>query len=123
MAHRAPIVFGPVPSRRLGRSLGINHVLGKTCTYSCVYCQVGRTRRLSITRQVFRSTAAIDRAVGRRLDCAAAAGERIDYLSFVTTGEPTLDISLGKTIRRLISRRRTGFRSRSTRPPSPRGGV
>lgn len=40
------IAFGPVPSRRLGRSLGINHIPPKICTYACVYCQVGRTLRL-----------------------------------------------------------------------------
>ena len=40
------IVFGPVPSRRLGKSLGINNIPPKGCSYSCVYCQVGRTLRL-----------------------------------------------------------------------------
>jgi wyosine [tRNA(Phe)-imidazoG37] synthetase (radical SAM superfamily) len=107
MAHSSPVVFGPVPSRRLGRSLGINHVLGKTCSYSCVYCQVGRTRRLTIERQAFRSVDTIERAVGRRLAVAVAGGERVDYLSFVTTGEPTLDIHLGDAVRRL---RRFGIR-------------
>ena len=47
------ITFGPVPSRRLGRSLGINNIPDKICTYSCVYCQLGRTRKLSVERKRF----------------------------------------------------------------------
>lgn len=47
------IVFGPVPSRRLGRSLGINNIPPKICTYSCVYCQLGRTLKLQAHRQAF----------------------------------------------------------------------
>ncbi len=47
------IAFGPVPSRRLGRSLGINNIPPKVCTYSFVYCQVGRTLNLQIERKVF----------------------------------------------------------------------
>ena len=47
------MVFGPVPSRRLGRSLGINTIPAKACSYSCVYCQVGRTTHLQMERQPF----------------------------------------------------------------------
>ena len=47
------IVFGPVPSRRLGRSLGINNIPPKACTYSCVYCQVGRTLDMQVARRAF----------------------------------------------------------------------
>ena len=47
-----PLAFGPVRSRRLGWSLGINNVPPKTCTYSCVYCQVGATDRARLQRQV-----------------------------------------------------------------------
>jgi wyosine [tRNA(Phe)-imidazoG37] synthetase (radical SAM superfamily) len=54
-------VFGPVPSRRLGRSLGINAIPAKTCSYACVYCQAGRTTRLSIRRQAFVSLEDITR--------------------------------------------------------------
>ena len=49
-------VFGPIPSRRLGQSLGINNIPPKYCTYSCVYCQVGKTINLSKDRQTFYST-------------------------------------------------------------------
>lgn len=47
------IVFGPVPSRRLGRSLGINNIPAKICTYSCAYCQVGRTVQMEVKRRSF----------------------------------------------------------------------
>ena len=45
--------YGPVPSRRLGRSLGVSPIPPKTCSYSCVYCQLGRTNRLQIERKSF----------------------------------------------------------------------
>ena len=47
------IAFGPVPSRRLGRSLGINNIPPKMCTYSCVYCQLGRTIKMQAERRAF----------------------------------------------------------------------
>ena len=47
------IVFGPVPSRRLGRSLGINNIPPKVCTYSCIYCQIGNTNKMQVGRRVF----------------------------------------------------------------------
>jgi len=47
------IAFGPVPSRRLGRSLGINSIPPKVCTYSCVYCRLGRTIKMQVDRQAF----------------------------------------------------------------------
>nr|WP_305907656.1 hypothetical protein [Methylomarinum sp. Ch1-1]MDP4520424.1 hypothetical protein [Methylomarinum sp. Ch1-1] len=47
------IVFGPVPSRRLGRSLGINNIPPKHCSYSCLYCQVGKTSQTEIAPRVF----------------------------------------------------------------------
>jgi wyosine [tRNA(Phe)-imidazoG37] synthetase (radical SAM superfamily) len=46
-------VFGPVPSRRLGRSLGVNNIPYKVCTYSCIYCQVGKAIKMQINRQEF----------------------------------------------------------------------
>lgn len=95
------LVFGPVPSRRLGRSLGINHIPPKTCSYACIYCQLGRTPRMQITRQAFHSTAQLVKAVKAKLAAAVALGEKVDYLTFVPDGEPTLDINLGDTIRAL----------------------
>lgn len=95
------IVFGPIPSRRLGRSLGINNIPPKICTYSCVYCQVGRTTKMQTKRQPFYSPEEIVEAVKQKVDQVKKAGETIDYLTFVPDGEPTLDINLGKTIRLL----------------------
>jgi wyosine [tRNA(Phe)-imidazoG37] synthetase (radical SAM superfamily) len=95
------IAFGPVPSRRLGRSLGINHIPPKVCTYSCAYCQVGRTTRLRTLRRGFRDPDQVARVVEHRLEAARRAGERVDYLTFVPDGEPTLDLGLGPMIRAL----------------------
>ena len=90
--------FGPVPSRRLGKSLGINNIPAKTCTYSCVYCQLGRTINMTTERQAFYKPEDIFREVKRKFDEALSRNERVDYLTFVPDGEPTLDINLGKAI-------------------------
>jgi len=95
------IAFGPVPSRRLGRSIGINHIPPKTCSYACVYCQVGRTSRLRTARRAFYAEDDIVADVERKVDDARAAGEPVDYLTFVPDGEPALDLSLGRVIERL----------------------
>ncbi len=93
--------FGPVPSRRLGRSLGINNIPPKSCSYSCVYCQVGRTTDMRARRKSFYPVEDICRDVEHRLRQAKATGEHVDFLTFVPDGEPTLDISLGTEIERL----------------------
>lgn len=92
------IAFGPVPSRRLGQSLGINNIPPKTCTYACVYCQLGRTKKMQIARREFYHPDEILRDVTDKVDRAREAGERIDYLAFVPDGEPTLDANLGHEI-------------------------
>ena len=92
------IAFGPVPSRRLGRSLGINNIPPKVCTYSCVYCQLGRTIKMQADRQSFYEPAEILRDVRDKVERATASGETIDYLTFVPDGEPTLDLNLGREI-------------------------
>ena len=92
------IVFGPVPSRRLGRSLGINNIPPKACSYSCVYCQVGPTKAQSIHPRTFYAPETILQAVTDRVDEARRSGEHIDYLTFVPDGEPTLDTRLGVTM-------------------------
>ncbi|MBS1202378.1 MAG: radical domain protein, partial [Chromatiaceae bacterium] len=92
------IAFGPVPSRRLGRSLGINNIPPKSCTYSCVYCQVGPTAVTETVRQAFYPPEEILRSVEDRLEALARRGEGIDWLTFVPDGEPTLDANLGETI-------------------------
>ena len=93
--------FGPVPSRRLGRSLGINNIPPKICSYTCVYCQLGRTLKMQADRQDFYKTDDICRSAQDRVTKSRAAGEVIDYLTFVPDGEPTLDINLGSEIKAL----------------------
>jgi wyosine [tRNA(Phe)-imidazoG37] synthetase (radical SAM superfamily) len=92
------ITFGPIPSRRLGQSLGINNIPPKSCSYNCIYCQVGPTKKTSTLRQNFYKPEEIYQAVKTKLDEARSKNIPIDYLSFVPDGEPTLDLGLGKTI-------------------------
>jgi wyosine [tRNA(Phe)-imidazoG37] synthetase (radical SAM superfamily) len=92
------IAFGPVPSRRLGRSLGINNIPAKVCTYSCVYCQVGRTTEMPIERRRFYDPDRILRDVRDKVEMTKEAGETVDYLTFVSDGEPTMDANLGREI-------------------------
>lgn len=92
------IAFGPVPSRRLGRSLGINNIPPKACSYSCVYCQVGPTTVTETAPRAFYPAQEILRSVEDRLEALARRGEGVDWLTFVPDGEPTLDANLGETI-------------------------
>ena len=97
------LTFGPVPSRRLGRSLGINNIPPKICTYSCIYCQLGKTSKMKIEPQVFYLPSEIFREVQDKVKKSKEKGELIDYLTFVPDGEPTLDINLGKEIKLIKS--------------------
>lgn len=99
-------IFGPVPSRRLGYSLGINHVPPKHCSYACVYCQVGRTTALEITPREFYPVEEIVNEVEEKIRECEALGQEIDYLTFVPDGEPTLDLHLAEEI---IALRQFGF--------------
>lgn len=89
------MVFGPVPSRRLGRSLGINNIPPKICTYSCIYCQLGPTFRLQAEPCAFFSPEQVYEKVSEKVKKIREIGQHIDYLSFVPDGEPTLDCHLG----------------------------
>ena len=95
------IAFGPVPSRRLGRSLGVNNIPSKICTYSCIYCQIGKTLKTQIERQQFYKPEKIFDTVKDKLKKAKEKKESIDYITFVSDGEPTLDSDLGNEILRL----------------------
>jgi wyosine [tRNA(Phe)-imidazoG37] synthetase (radical SAM superfamily) len=95
------LAFGPVPSRRLGKSLGINNIPAKTCSYSCVYCQLGRTVNMTTERQAFYKPEDIFEETKRKVDEASSRNERVDYITFVPDGEPTLDINIGKAISNL----------------------
>ena len=92
------IAFGPVPSRRLGQSLGVNNIPPKACTYSCVYCQLGRTIKMQVERRVFYEPEQVLQDVQHKVEKAREIGEPIDYLTFVPDGEPTLDVNLGREI-------------------------
>jgi wyosine [tRNA(Phe)-imidazoG37] synthetase (radical SAM superfamily) len=86
-------VFGPVPSRRFGRSLGVNPLPSKTCNYSCIYCQLGRTPKLQTERKVFYPTESVVEGVRKAVE---RADEAIDYITFMGDGEPTLAANLGE---------------------------
>ena len=95
------IAYGPVPSRRLGQSIGINHIPPKNCTYSCVYCQLGNTIKMRSKRTKFYPLKKVLTQVKLHVKKAMSLGENIDYITFVPDGEPTLDVNLGKEIRLL----------------------
>lgn len=84
--------FGPVPSRRLGRSLGVDLVPLKTCSYDCVYCQLGQTTCKTVERREWKPLGEILKEVERRLDT------RPDYITLSGSGEPTLFSPIDKLI-------------------------
>ena len=92
------LAFGPIPSRRLGRSLGINNIPAKNCSYSCIYCQLGCTFKKNFKRRAFYKPEKIVNDVKKKINKVKETGETIDYLTFVPDGEPTLDINLGNEI-------------------------
>jgi len=92
-------VFGPVPSRRLGQSLGIDPVPLKTCNWNCVYCQLGRTIPLTNERREYFPREAIIAEVNQALT-SHRPGE-IDWVTFVGSGETTLHSSIGWLIRQV----------------------
>ncbi|MFC1493613.1 radical SAM protein [candidate division KSB1 bacterium] len=82
--------FGPVPSRRLGQSLGISPIPAKTCTLSCIYCQLGSTDKLSIERKSFFPKEVIWDDIKQYRNQSG-----IDFITFVGDGEPTLNKDIG----------------------------
>lgn len=99
-------LFGPVPSRRLGVSLGVDLVPHKTCTLNCVYCECGATSRLTTRRAEYVPTANVlaelDDYLGRR--------PSLDHVTFSGSGEPTLHSGLG-LVARHIHDRHPGYRT------------
>jgi wyosine [tRNA(Phe)-imidazoG37] synthetase (radical SAM superfamily) len=87
-------VYGPVPSRRLGRSLGVDLVPFKTCTYDCVYCQLGRTTDLTTARREYVPVEHILVQLEEKL----RTGPAPDYVSLAGSGEPTLHSRIGELI-------------------------
>jgi wyosine [tRNA(Phe)-imidazoG37] synthetase (radical SAM superfamily) len=94
-------VFGPVPSRRLGKSVGINNIPPKICTYSCVYCQLGKSLKMVSDRCTYYDPDSLLAETKGKIKNAQSNHEPIDYLTIVSDGEPTLDEKLGQLIDRL----------------------
>lgn len=90
-------VYGPVPSRRLGFSLGVDIIPLKTCSFDCIYCQLGRTKKKFVLRQKFFSSQEILLSIGETI----RSGRKIDFITFSGSGEPTLNRSIGKLIREI----------------------
>ncbi len=93
------IVFGIVPSRRLGQSLGISPIPKKTCNYSCVYCQLGRTTEYTRERQMFFDVDYIIHELKEYLHTIDPS--QYDIITIVGDGEPTLYLGLGDLIKRI----------------------
>ncbi|MBN1293523.1 MAG: radical SAM protein [Candidatus Latescibacteria bacterium] len=88
-------LFGPVPSRRLGLSLGVDIVPLKTCSLSCVYCQIGKTPETTILRREYVPAAEILSEIKTRLE----NGLQTDWITFSGSGEPTLNSGIGDMIK------------------------
>ena len=89
-------LYGPVPSRRLGRSLGVDLVPPKICTYDCVYCQVGKTTERTLQRKEYIPTGEVLEEVKNFL---SKGGASIDHFSLSGSGEPTLHSQIGLVIK------------------------
>ena len=92
-------VFGPVPSWRLGQSLGVDPIPLKTCNWNCVYCQLGRTRPLVNRREDYVPPEEVVLEVQDAL--AAHHADEIDWVTFVGSGEPLLHAHLGWMVREI----------------------
>ena len=88
-------VFGPVPSRRLGRSLGVDLVPLKFCSYDCIYCQIGRTTNKTSSRQSWASIEEIVEQIRGKLHL------KPDFITLSGSGEPTLYTRIGELIGRI----------------------
>jgi len=87
-------IYGPVPSRRLGKSLGVDIVPHKTCTYDCIYCQLGKTTNKTTTRLDYLPVTDILSELKEKLSTDVSC----DYITIAGSGEPTLHASIGEII-------------------------
>ena len=94
VAEKKKYLYGPVPSRRLGLSLGVDIVPFKVCTLDCIYCQLGKTTEKTTERAEYVSPEAIFTELEERL----AQGLQADFITIAGSGEPTLHLQLGKLI-------------------------
>lgn len=96
-------IYGPVLSRRLGRSLGVDILPPKTCNLDCIYCQLGPTKKLAASRHSYFRIEEILEAIKTFLDRQAT----VDFITFSGSGEPTLNTHLGLLIRKIKKMTRT----------------
>jgi len=97
-----PHLYGPVPSRRLGYSLGVDLLPFKTCSMDCLYCQLGPEAKTTVRRAAFVPT----EAVLAEIEDVLRSGTRVDAVTFSGSGEPTLHPELGRLIRQIKRRTR-----------------
>jgi wyosine [tRNA(Phe)-imidazoG37] synthetase (radical SAM superfamily) len=95
ISSKAEYIFGPVPSRRLGRSLGVDLVPFKTCTYDCIYCQLGQTTNKTMQRKKWVPINAVIEQLKKKLD------SKPDYITLSGSGEPTLFLRLEELVCRI----------------------
>jgi len=94
MSDKNQYIFGPVPSRRLGLSLGVDIVPFKVCTLDCIYCQLGRTTEKTVVRKAYVPVEDVLTELEERL----SEGVRADFITLSGSGEPTLNSGLGRVI-------------------------
>jgi wyosine [tRNA(Phe)-imidazoG37] synthetase (radical SAM superfamily) len=94
MTDKLKYLYGPVPSRRLGLSLGVDIVPAKVCTLDCIYCQIGRTTEKTIERKNYTDIDAVLDELKKRV----AQGLVADFITISGSGEPTLNSQLGELI-------------------------
>jgi wyosine [tRNA(Phe)-imidazoG37] synthetase (radical SAM superfamily) len=95
--HR--LIYGPVPSRRLGFSLGVDLVPLKTCSYNCIYCQLGKTEKTTLRRKSYVPT----NAILEQLSAKLKEGPPVDHITLGGSGEPTLNDNIGSLIHHIKS--------------------
>src|SRR4030043_1176031 len=93
--NKSKYIFGPVPSRRLGRSLGVDLVPYKTCTFDCIYSDLGRTTHKTVSRQSHVSREEVERELKLSLSILE---KKPDYITLSGSGEPTLNQNIGEII-------------------------
>jgi wyosine [tRNA(Phe)-imidazoG37] synthetase (radical SAM superfamily) len=91
-------IFGPLKSRRLGNSLGINLTPYKVCTFDCIYCQLGKTTQKTQARQEYLPAAEILEELRNWLQNNPDEAKSLEYITFSGSGEPTLNIKIGELI-------------------------
>lgn len=107
-----PHLYGPVPSRRLGYSLGVDLLPFKICSLNCVYCQLGRTKKTTARRGLFFP----EKQILKEMKEFLKTGTRVDFITFSGSGEPTLNRSIGRLIRKIkkVTGRRVAVLTNST---------